>query len=87
VYGLQCDEIVIEEATFEEFCNPRNVESNPEVTFRGIQKSSGSHHVDFKNVDILRIFSPYVSTVSLLACSCSCYPGITFHGECREKPP
>jgi hypothetical protein len=63
VYGLQCDEIVIEEATFEEFCNPRNVESNPEVTFRGIQKSSGSHHVDFKNVDILRIFSPYVSTV------------------------
>jgi hypothetical protein len=65
VYGLQCDEIVIEEATFEEICNPRNVESNPEVTFRGIQKSSGSHHVDFQNVDILRIFYPYVSTVTL----------------------
>jgi hypothetical protein len=64
VYGLQCDEIVIEEATFEEFCNPRNVESNPEVTFRGIQKSLGSHHVDFKNVDILRIFYRYVSTVT-----------------------
>ena len=44
--------------------NPREVETNPLNWLRGIQKSSVSSHEDFKNVDVLRINFPYVSTVS-----------------------